>query len=705
MTGGDRTRDPARTTSLRRALAALAAVAVLGTASSVDSVGAARRGPRVGSDAWLRSEHLLRDPAASLRAARGAWQRGDLRRAEWLLEELARRHPVIADYADWTRIQVLSAQDRDEQAADLAQRALASYADSPLRSDLYRLLGDIYAQFYRDEAARVAWRGALDETRDASRRAALLEATAASEERSGEPRAAAQTYALLWSLYPTSREARTAEARLDALEEALASRLRSATDWRRRADKLLRKRHNEQALEAYERALGLGLSKAEVRGVGRQQARALFRLRRYAEAARAFDALPDDGDAAFWHARSLARAGEVPRAIREFEKLAGRTRGELGVRARYLAAVLLEGRGQNDRARGYLREVARNRRSHGLANAALWHLGWGNYQDARYAEAVPLFEQLMARESDPVGRLRVRYWRARALGHLTDAESRGEALREFTEIAREYPLSYYGWRARQRLPADRLEAPIRQPAAISEGTRALSPEALERPRILLAAGLVPEAIEEMQRVRRRARGLSDRLSLAQLFADAGDYRDAQRLVIDAYTEVLARGPVPSLEELWWHAWPAAYRDLVASATSSPGSVAPALVLSIMREESGFRPEAMSPNGARGLLQIMAPTGERLARSVGRESFSVEDLFEPEINIQLGSHYLGELTEQFGGRLSAAIASYNAGPDRVSQWVTDHHGEDDEWVESIPYTQTRNYVKRVLRSLQAYQILY
>jgi soluble lytic murein transglycosylase len=693
--------------SVRVVLAGLAALAVIGTASSVGGVGAARRGPLAGSDAWLRTQHLLRDPAASLRRARAAWERGDRPRAEWLLEELAERHPIIADYADWMRVQLLAEQGRDAEAAELAQRALASYVDSPLRADLYRQLGNLYVRFDSDEAARAAWRGALDETRDPSLRAPLLEATAASEERSGEPQAAARTYALLWSLHPTSREAGAAEERLEALEKALEAPLRSAIDWRRRGDELFRKRHNEEALAAYERALELGLSASETRRALRQRARVLFRLRRYPEAAQAFSILPDVDDVALWHARSLARAGEVSRAIREFESLAQRARGELSIRSGFLAALLLQGQGHSERARRQLSKVARNRSTPGLANAALWRLAWGSYRDARYTEAISLLEQLMPRERDPIGRLRSRYWRARALGHATDAESAAEALREFAEIAREYPLSYYGWRARQRVPANQLEVRPGQPATIPEGMRDLSSEALVRPRILLAAGLVSEAIEEMQRVRRRARGLSDRLSLAQLFADAGDYRGAQRLVVDAYTEVLARGPVSSLEELWWHAWPAAYGDLVTAATSSPGSVDPALVLSIMREESGFQPQVVSPNGARGLLQIMASTGERLARSVGQEDFCAEDLFQPEVNIRLGSHYLEELTRQFEGRLSAAIASYNAGPERVSQWMSDGRelGEDDEWVESIPYDQTRAYVKRVLRSLQAYQLLY
>jgi soluble lytic murein transglycosylase len=708
QTGADyRARGRGWSGALRRVLLAVSGLGVLALPGPIDGAGAARRSPLEGSTDWIRVQGPLLDPATSLRTARSIWKQGDHRRAERLLEELPRRHAIIADYADWMRVQVLIELGRNEQAAELASQAATSYPDSPLRSDFYRLLGDVRVRLEDDEAARLAWRRALDETRDAAEKARLLESTAISEQRAGQPRAAARTYALLWSLHPTSPEAAAAEKQLEALDEELQTPVIGPSDWRRRGDNLFRKRRNREALEAYDRALELGLSESAARRVGKQRARALFRMRLYPEATRAFRALPDIDDVALWRARSLARAGDVPQAIREFERLGRRTRGELGTRATYLAAVLLEGRGQHVRARRHLRKVTASRRSPGLVSAALWSLAWGSYQDSQYTEAISLFEALLARESDPIGALRTRYWRARALERVDDEPSKQEALREFTEIAREYPLSYYGWRACGRVPAHRLQATTHKPTAMSEGKRALPDPALRRPRILLAAGLVEQALEEMERVRGRARGLADRLTLAQLFTEAGDYRQAQRLVVDAYTEALARGPIPSLEELWWHAWPPAYGDLVAASIGASDSVDSALVLSIMREESGFRPRAVSPNGARGLLQIMPPTGERLAHSVGHEDFSADDLFEPEINIRLGSHYLDQLSRRFGGQLSAAIASYNAGPDKVSEWVAAHRDldGDDEWVEAIPYSQTRAYVKRVLRSLHAYRVLY
>jgi soluble lytic murein transglycosylase len=125
----------------------------------------------------------------------------------------------------------------------------------------------------------------------------------------------------------------------------------------------------------------------------------------------------------------------------------------------------------------------------------------------------------------------------------------------------------------------------------------------------------------------------------------------------------------------------------------------------MREESGFRAEIVSPVGARGLLQIMVETGRQLAEQHGVEEFAGDDLFDPGTNIDLGARYLTDLARLFEGRTSASIASYNAGPDVVSKWEPGASVADDEWVEAIPYSQTRSYVKRVLRSLYAYRVLY
>jgi soluble lytic murein transglycosylase len=506
---------------------------------------------------------------------------------------------------------------------------------------------------------------------------------------------AASEYLGVWRRFPSTDAARIATLALDDLDARLAEPTRGAGEYRRRGDAFFRKRQNENALGAYERALELGgMSPAERRRAQRQRAHTLFRMRRYPEATAAYAALPQNDELRIEMARARARAGDVPRAIEELQKL-GRGRGRHAARANLLAGLLAEGEGEHDQARKLFLEVAQ-RGSGGLAAGAVWRLGWSMYLEGRFSQAIDYFDQLTTDEPTLSG-LRARYWRARARERLGRAGTQAE----YQAIARDFPLSYYGIRAAGRggttLPAT--------PQRIAPGTTELTTQDLARPRILLTAGMRDEALMELHRLAPRVEGLSDRLAVAQLYAESGDFNRPQRLMVAAYQNRLAKIPALDDLEVWWHAWPAPYREPFREVARGGVQVEPGLVYAVMREESGYRPEVVSVSGARGLLQIMPETGERLARTQALSGFSPDDLFVPSINIQLGSFYLEQLMQRFEGRTSAAVASYNAGPLAVSSWLQNGPEADDEWVEAIPYDQTRRYVKRVLRSLHVYRVLY
>ena len=127
---------------------------------------------------------------------------------------------------------------------------------------------------------------------------------------------------------------------------------------------------------------------------------------------------------------------------------------------------------------------------------------------------------------------------------------------------------------------------------------------------------------------------------------------------------------------------------------------------VIREESAYNPLAISTAGALGLMQVMPHTGQKIAAQVGSDGFSRERLFDPCYNIRFGSWYLGHLAEKFNHNLVYAIAAYNAGPDIVTKWIQQFgYREQDEFIESIPYTETRQYVKKVLRSYRQYGKIY
>jgi soluble lytic murein transglycosylase len=570
----------------------------------------------------------------------------------------------------------------------------------PSRRELYEWLGRAQAALGAESAARASWERATQITSSRSHQARLHTRIAESFARSGKHGRAAEAYRRIWTRYPEQAEADSAARELDGLERTLGRPYRDAEHTLERGRTLYKRRRNEAALAAFEGAIALGLSPKQTTLAESGRAESLFRLRRYPEAAKAYDALPYTEERRIQRSRAYARSGQVPRGAKDLEALGRESRTSQGTRALLIAALLWDGEGAWTRAARLYRRILKRAPRSGAAESARWRLGWEAYRGERYEEAIEHFEKLERIEDDPIVALRPRYWTLRARERLGDLE----ALTGFQALAQEYPFTYYGWRSAGRV-APRPDLPPPLIESIPGGAVALQSDDLARAQILVEAGLAEAARSELALLRKRAKGLDDRLSLAQLHAEIGDFNRAQRLVIDHYGGRLSRGPAARHIDLWWHAWPAPFEGAIRDLRGQGVSLDPALLYSIMREESGYRPEVISVSGARGLLQLMPTTADRVARDIGMPDFDPDHLFQPAVNIRLGAAYLESLLAQFDGRHSAAIASYNAGPQAVSRWLDAHIGEDDEFVEEIPYSQTRAYAKRVLRSFHAYRVLH
>jgi soluble lytic murein transglycosylase len=655
--------------------------------------------------AWAASPLAPSRPGPALRDALALRAAGEAGEAAERFGALAESAPEIADHAAELRIEALVAAAAPEAALAEAAAFRARHADSWLLARVAAHEGAAHVALGDEAAARTAFEEAqarLPE-RETGERARLLAERAASHERSGDASAAAALWRTLWTRFATSAEASRAEealARLAATNPGLPPH-RTPDAVGERCERLSRALRNDEALAACDAALAL--APRERRWL-QERADLLFRERRYAEAVTAFAALGSgDANAVFWRGRSLARAGRVEEALASFGALAARSDRELAARARFLAATLHEDSDLAAAVAGY-RWVAERAPGAAQRAAARWRLAWLAWRRGDAAGALAGFERFLAEEPDPTEHARGRYWLGRARVRVGDDAGRAG----LAQLAAETPLSYYGWRAALHLDGD---APARPdvasgPASVEPKPPPGLPEALlRRLQVLLEAGLDERAVSEIRPLAESAASREARLALAQLLLEAGRFHLAQRLVVDRHAEELARAPAPGAEALWWLAWPTAWDRAVERAASRQG-VEPALVYAIMREESGYQPDALSVVGARGLTQIMPDTGRRLATDLGAVGFDPAELFVPERNLELGAFYLGQLLQRFDGRLSAAIASYNAGPEAVARWLAAAPGSaDDEWVESIPYDQTRAYVKRVLRSLHVYRVLY
>ncbi|MFZ4405279.1 MAG: lytic transglycosylase domain-containing protein, partial [Pseudobdellovibrionaceae bacterium] len=157
--------------------------------------------------------------------------------------------------------------------------------------------------------------------------------------------------------------------------------------------------------------------------------------------------------------------------------------------------------------------------------------------------------------------------------------------------------------------------------------------------------------------------------------------------------------------LWDFAYPKAYAEKVEQAVKK-FSVPEELVWGIMRAESQYRRDAISPVGALGLMQVMPYTGQRIAKLLNDTSFQTQQLLQPETAIKMGTFYLKRLMNKFDNSTPLVAAGYNAGPHRVKNWLISFgHLDMDEFIDHIPFLETRNYVKKVVANTHVYGQMY
>lgn len=229
---------------------------------------------------------------------------------------------------------------------------------------------------------------------------------------------------------------------------------------------------------------------------------------------------------------------------------------------------------------------------------------------------------------------------------------------------------------------------------------------LDRVRLLYSIGMNEETRWELQNLESQVRHPQDRRVMMTELHRMGRWDRSSALGELAFSGPRLRGGIDGARDLWEFAFPKAWIDYVVPSAKSAG-VEEELVWSIMRAESQYRADARSPVGAMGLMQIMPFTGERVSSQLlGKNRFQPADLQDPEVNVRFGARYLQRLVEKFGGSLPLVAAGYNAGPHRVQNWLRGFGAlRMDEFIEHIPFVETRNYVKKVSRNYQIYRLLY
>ena len=188
-----------------------------------------------------------------------------------------------------------------------------------------------------------------------------------------------------------------------------------------------------------------------------------------------------------------------------------------------------------------------------------------------------------------------------------------------------------------------------------------------------------------------------------IYYQKGDYSHSMLIARDAMEKITSK---PERTDLRWRlVYPIDYYDEIRKYADLTGNDAP-LMLALVREESYFNPEAKSSVGARGLMQLMPATAKEISAHYGYGLMSDDDLFKPELNIKIGNSYYAQLRSMLNNLDISAIAAYNGGIGSIGRWKKNlSYGDTDEFVEQIPYPETKNYVKKVFRSYWNYLRIY
>jgi soluble lytic murein transglycosylase len=343
------------------------------------------------------------------------------------------------------------------------------------------------------------------------------------------------------------------------------------------------------------------------------------------------------------------------------------------------------------------------------ASAAHWRSGWLSYRLGLYPDAARIFDEQIRLYPAATETVSALYWRGRL--HETQEHNSALAAADYRAIIRAYQHYFYAQMARARLSAlgatqpaqepqlDRIQ-PVPEPHLVD--TFPEDRPHLAKARLLANAGLNEYIAKEIKADPNSSSWSA--LAEAQIYSSYGETYRAVRAIKRALPNAAAAS-IQSIPLVYWRIlFPEAWWDTI-EAESARNHLDPYLVASLIRQESEFDASAISYANAYGLMQLLPSVGRTMAREEGMTHFQTFQLLDPATNIRLGTRYLRQMLDRFGGVQEYALAAYNAGDSRVADWqAAGPYSGIDEFVESIPFTQTREYVEAILRNEETYKAI-
>ena len=650
--------------------------------------------------------------------------------AEPLFARVAEAFPDLADYALYYQGETLRKGAEKGKSLQVFQNLITSHPQSLLIPKARLQMAEILLETGDALGAAVLCEQVIQGNGLKNPGIQALYLLAQAKEKMEAWAEAAALYQNFWLKYPLHPKAKEAQGCYEALrrERKIPEIKIPPEALFQRTQALYQARLYEAALSGMEKLEGFPAEAYPARYGGElwvdelyfQRGMISFRLKKYAAAADTLNLVFQNsrpreiGERAFyWRCQALQRLGRNEEVLSILSSYAQAfPSGIHGDKILQLKAEILEERGAVGEAVSAYREIVEKFPQSYLIYSSLWKAGWLLFQTPDIEGAIRSWQSLGRLKPSSPWSEKALYWRAKGLEKMGRKEEAAEIQRRLRE---EFPAAYHsqlslgeGTCAR---PAGGF-SPVQDSSLPSFLHPTNQKGGTENPRLkkgalLARLNLFAEALEEFEAAEAKGgMGEEMRLEISRLLREAGEFHRSTLLVRRNFP---IRPLPPNLSEkdrsLYLLAYPIGNPEWL-NLNAKLQDLDPALVSAVILEESRFDTQALSVSGARGLMQIMPATGRDIAKKLKVRPYGDQNLFEPETNIRMGSWYLARLLEDFGGKMFLAVAAYNAGPRAVREWMAKAaNAPEDEFVERIPYPETRNYVVRVLTSYQVYRTLY
>jgi len=653
-------------------------------------------------------------------------------------------YPVMADYAVYLLAEYSFARSRFTEAAALHGVLIQKYPKSSLvmRAEFQRAAALLESYAYVQAVdAFTAFLEAYPDSEFAPEAGLGLGRALTAEARPAE---AVTAYQDVWTGYAGAASDGEAEKALAGLAAGgVVVPEFTADQLYERAKNLSKPGLYDKAVEVFTKLQEKNLPPPRRADIMVRTGIALFNLNRRSDAAVLLEKMtrsyPTDArmhEALYWLGRSYSKLGDWEKGLKTFQKLLERfPDSEWADDALFLSGTIYRETGDMKKALRCYSRMGLEYPASKYADSAIWWRAWAWYTSGEYRKAEQTLQELISSHPRSFLINQARYWQGRA------AEKAGKPARAmvyYEQVLRNGPFTYYGNRAAERKAgitssgaaaavytaaegadactglscADDLlndfDVDDGPPVWTDETKHMLTAEpSFKKTLELMSLNMKKEAARELwllQAAKPRKRGML--IGLSKAFFELGDFGRSLQLVLRNYERYLDRPRNGTPEDLWLLAYPQGYWESILSHSREYGQD-PYFVAAIIREESQFSSEALSPAGARGLMQVMPSTGEWVAKRIKLGGFDRGKLFDSDTAIHIGTWYISHLMKQFRGDPLLTAAAYNAGPDAVSGWIAKYgySGERDGFVEAIPFSETRGYVKKVLRNYSEYKRIY